>query len=127
VSKIAKFQRYEQLERLIEETELGLSRRTDHISARRLRAKLNNYEAELTELHQELHAISIGSPYDPVVKSRNGCDVSGCDYVFRDDLEHWRAAGLCPRHDPSSPGLEPNDPNYKPGDTIAPMNRGGTR
>jgi hypothetical protein len=127
VSRPAKFERYEQLEHEIQQLELALSgQHVDRITARRLRRKRDISDAELTALHQELHPISEGSPYDPVPKNPLACGYCG-DYIFRDRLAKWTAGGLCPRCDPSSPGLHPNDPNYRPGDTIAPYEGGNTR
>jgi hypothetical protein len=123
------FEEYERLEAQIERIEKyelpNAHHQGGHSQTRRVRAKIHRLEAALTQLHQQLFPISLGSYLDPVEKSPNTCDRCR-EYVFRDDTARFEAVGICPRCEGLP--LSPSDPNYRPGDTIAnPLEGGNTR
>jgi hypothetical protein len=104
---------YQQLEGRIEDATKALpaSRQLGGVSQqRKVERRIAVMEQRMTAIHQILFPIADSGIWDSD-PPRDACTYCGLELL---EGEAYRTGGICPRCDPKSPGLSPNDPRWSP-------------
>jgi hypothetical protein len=80
---------------------------------RKVRAQIERLESEAARLYGQLHEAVTLDDYESLDDGLL-CSYCGPSYRFADRHAAFKAWGICPRCDPTSPGVSPYDPNWHP-------------